>query len=123
VTDRSTEIVWQKCSKGQNNNATCSGGAKYSDWIAAINYCEDLTLADKSWRLPSAQELETLVDNSKSGLVIDTTFFPETVDSWYWSSTTFVDLPKFVNVVHFGNGSTVQVDMTYIGYVRCVTKY
>jgi len=54
VTDKATGLVWQKCSRGQNNHATAT------NWTDAGSYCSSLSLASRTWRLPSRQELETL---------------------------------------------------------------
>ena len=42
------------------------------------------------WRLPTIKELSTLVDSSipYPGPTINTSYFPDTVASYYWSSTT-----------------------------------
>ena len=40
------------------------------------------------WRLPTIQELATLVDRGRTNPAIDTRYFPQTISSNYWSSTT-----------------------------------
>ena len=78
VKDNVTGLEWQQ--------ATAPG--TYT-WQEAINYCENLTLGGyDDWRLPTIKELSTLVDSSRFSPAIDNTFFPGTVASQYWSSTT-----------------------------------
>ena len=63
VTDTKTKLIWQKCSIGQNNDATCSGKATRLswDWGRAKNSCKKLKLAGKKWRLPEKEELKSLI--------------------------------------------------------------
>ncbi|MDH5721217.1 MAG: DUF1566 domain-containing protein, partial [Spirochaetia bacterium] len=73
VTDYTTNLVWQKCSMGQTNDASCSGSATTATWFNAINYCEGLTLGGKTdWRLPNVTELESIVDRTVFNPAIDT---------------------------------------------------
>jgi hypothetical protein len=56
ITDRATGLVWQKADSGKGMN-----------WQEALAYAEGLTLAGHSdWRLPSAKELQSIVDYSRS---------------------------------------------------------
>ena len=54
----------------------------------AFKLCEGLTLGGHSdWRLPTRAELLTLVDDTRHAPAIDTEFFPDTKNDWYWTST------------------------------------
>ena len=80
VKDNVTGLEWQQ--------ATAPG--TYT-WQQAIDYCNNLSLGGKDdWRLPTIKELSTLVDSSipYPGPTINTSYFPDTVASYYWSSTT-----------------------------------
>jgi len=114
VTDNVTGLVWQQEDDDQTRN-----------WEGALAYCEDLDLAGHSdWRLPDVKELLSIVDNTRYNPAIDTTVFPGTDSSHYWSSSTFAifdfqySYPAFY--VYFDYGS---VDFTVKGVtilVRCV---
>jgi hypothetical protein len=81
VTDADTGLMWQ-----QNKLFLES-----DSWYSAITYCQTISLAGyNDWRLPDINELQSLVDYSKITPSIDTTFFPSTAWSEYWSSTTDV---------------------------------
>jgi len=54
------------------------------------------------WRLPSEEELKTLVDFNGRKLAINTAYFPNTQSSFYWSSTT--DKDNDGTMVNFGYG-------------------
>ena len=116
VTDNTTGLVWDKCSRGQTwDNSTppgtCTGTAHTFTWQAAL---QEATAANNTshrgktdWRLPNRTELESLVDiNAAGSPAIDTTAFPNTVSNMYWSSTSYAFGPTFVWTVFFLNGNT-----------------
>ena len=79
VTDTSTGLMWQQTAS--SNGMT---------WELSLAYCEGLNLGGHTdWRLPTIKELLSLVDYSRYNPAINTTYFPNTVSSFYWSSTTF----------------------------------
>ncbi|MEM7181193.1 MAG: putative Ig domain-containing protein [Spirochaetota bacterium] len=120
ITDNVTGLVWQKCSRGQTEDASCSGSALVADWQTALQYCKNLTLAGKSWRLPSLKELLTIRDRSVFTPAIDSTYFPNTKDSSYWSSTTKSDETSKGWRVNFDLGNYDFVDKTGSSRLRCV---
>ena len=94
VTDTSTGLMWQQ--------ATASG--TYT-WKAALSYCEGLTLAGYTdWRLPNIKELRSIVDYDSYAPAIDTDYFPDTVSSDCWSSTTFAYGTGDAWGIYFYNG-------------------
>ena len=84
VSDTMSGLVWQQNDDGVARN-----------WKDALAYCENLTFASFSdWRLPDIKELESLVNINSANLTnqmpaVDSTYFPSTRSSYYWSSTTF----------------------------------
>ncbi len=121
VTDNTTKIMWQKCSKGQANNATCSGTARATAWEAAITYCKSLSLADHTdWRLPEIKELESLVGGTAYNPSIDSAFFPATVSSSYWSASLRANSTSYAWYLDFSYGNVSHYDKSSSSYVRCV---
>jgi hypothetical protein len=134
VTDNNTGLVWQKCSMGQNNDASCSGTANYYNWYQAsgtydasynpstISVCGSLSLAGTGWRLPSKKELVGIVDYSipYPGPTIPQTLFPNTASSGYWSSTTGASSTSDAWLVDFYDGYVVYINKGATFYVRCV---
>lgn len=128
ILDNSTGLVWQKCTKGQNNDPNCSGTAEPINWQNSINYCNNLDLANRTWRLPSINELKTLIDLEKSTEpAIDLTVFPATAFtslSRYWSSTSSPNRSAAYTIL-FRTGdvttNAIKTDST-IRYVRCVSE-
>ena len=98
VTDIATGLMWQQTTSDSMN------------WENALSYCENLVLSEyDDWRLPSLMELQTIVDYSKSP-AIDTNYFPTTLSSYHWSSTTNVGSNSKAWVVNFGAGDGNNYD-------------
>ena len=122
VSGGTTGLLWQRCSAGQNNDATCSGTAQGYTWDQANSYCNSLTLAGKTWRLPTINELKSLVDYGKStSPTIDTTAFPNTRSYIYWSSSIYAQNTNDAWDVGFDYGGVGYSTKAFSFYVRCVT--
>ncbi len=124
VKDNANNLVWQKCSKNQINYTSCIGTASKIDWASALSYCGNLSLSSKSWRLPNINELYTLIDfTRKVEPVIKNSFFPNTLASQYWSSTTVIyDTNKNrAFIISFNKGGQDVLSKTSTAYVRCVS--
>lgn len=113
VLDTKTGLTWQRVMLGQP-----------IDWVGAKVYCSELGLDGGGWRLPTATELSSLVDETvpSPGPTIDVNWFPDTPSAHLWSSSPVVGVPFFVWYVYFCDGKTtnggdVANDKLY---VRCV---
>ena len=124
ITDTATGLMWQKCSMGQTYNAStngCDGSASSYTWQQALAECESLVLAGHSdWRLPNRNELQSIVDYSRHDPAINTTYFPNTVSSGYWSSTTDAHDTVYAWRVYFSDGVVDGNHKSYDSYVRAV---
>jgi hypothetical protein len=110
VTHRPTGLVWQQ----EDDNTIRT-------WEAAISYCEGLTFTGHGdWRLPNVRELQTLVDYSRYGPAIDSSLFPGTDSSYYWSSTSGGYFASNAWYVYFLDGYVGNYYKTSSYYVRCV---
>ena len=65
-------------------------------------------------------ELLTLVDYGVSVPAITGAYFPNTISSLYWSSTTYAGNTANAWNVYFYYGSTYYNSKTNVYYVRCV---
>ncbi len=88
VTDNYTGLIWQQA------DSAASSGAAVVPWSGAAGYCANLGLNSHTWRVPSINELATLVDEAHVGPAINKTIFPNTKygsysNNWYWASTTY----------------------------------
>ncbi len=109
VTNETTGLMWQKETPEKKT------------WKQALAYCEGLTLGGHtSWRLPTIKELFSLADYSRYNPAINTTYFPNTVSSYYWSSTTDANGTDYAWGVHFDNGYDFPNTKGSSLYVRAV---
>jgi hypothetical protein len=110
VTDRSTGLMWQKVAS--------SSPLK---WEAALADAESLSLAGyDDWRMPTAKELQSIVDYSLWGPSINETFFPGTLSNHYWSSTTYAYGTSIAWRVYFNLGNVGPEYKSSTSYVRAV---
>jgi hypothetical protein len=110
VKDNVTGLVWQRTVPTQTY-----------DWAGAKAYCASLSLGGLTeWRLPSRIELVSLVDFTKFDPSIDTTAFPSTPSSVFWSSSP-VAVYGGAWYVDFHDGGTYSGGASsHYHAVRCV---
>ena len=82
----------------------CNG--KNVDYATAEKACAAL---GEGWRLPTRQELESILDLTRHKPAIDTARFPDTKSDWYWTSTPYAWSPDFAWFVCFGYGNVDDV--------------
>lgn len=71
------------------------------------------------WRLPTALELLSIVDETRSGNMHDPTVFPGATAAPFWTSSSPTGTLYYL--VDMYDGSTITMDaMTVNGYTRCV---
>lgn len=106
VQDQVTGLIWEiKSDKpGLHDQAARLTYAEAIDYAKTIN-TEGLCGAH-DWRLPSAAELQMLVDYSViyPGPAIDQNFFPHTPNQPHWTSTAFTNDDNRAWVVYFDDG-------------------
>lgn len=114
VTDLNTNLTWQQ---GDSQNTVARL------WQDAVDYCDGLSLGGHSdWRLPTIQELSSLIDYSKPypGPTIDTGYFPNCRQYRYWSGSTNAVYPDDAWYVDFHHGYVIWDFKGCYYYVRCV---
>jgi len=106
--DPKTGLEWQCVSPGKMT------------WYEAMEYGATLSLEGKEdWRLPSARELETLLDRSKYRPVIrEEVPFRDQLS--YWSSTTFSENTGNAWIVMFDGAYVLSYYKSNQYHVRCV---
>ena len=89
--------------------------------IKAKVYCSELKLGDfENWRLPTLQELLSIVDYKRYKPALVKAFNYSNKDTLYWSSTPYAKTSDEFWGVSFKDGATSNASETYDRYVRCV---
>jgi hypothetical protein len=110
--DPATGLEWQMKSPGEMS------------WDEALHYAKNLVLAGKNdWRLPSAAELETLLDRKTLLEQMRPSMrkevpFRDTLS--YWSSTTFAPDTCSAWIVMFDGAYILSYYKSNSYHIRCV---
>ena len=97
VLDRETGLVWER-----------SPSTAARVWFNAHDRCNDLTLGNrKGWRVPTVQELASLLDGDPANVASIPRLppghpFVDVVDNIYWSATTSTGNTNVHWAVYFG---------------------
>ena len=128
VRDNVTGLMWEvKTNDGGlrdwNTTYTNYGDGRAGDasaYVTAVNASG--LCGHNDWRLPSADELQSIVDYGVAypGPTIDTTWFPNTKGSVYWTSSPYVGYSAYAWVVDFDYGYVGYGYRGGSGYVRLV---
>ena len=109
VRDVTTGLTWQReVPPGRYSHAE------------ALAYAASLKLGGGGWRLPTVQELVSLVDYTRRTLSIDVKAFPDTPSEWFWSATPLAGGSSSAWLVYFYNGIIDFFDVAGAYRVRCV---
>ena len=109
ITDQLTGLVWVK-------NAGCFSPTNWASALTAANQLASgaCGLADGStagqWRMPNANELESLVDVSRNNPAVSAAspFSKISLTSAYWSSTTYMALSSNALAIRFSDGRWIN---------------
>jgi len=109
VRDSTTKMKWQD-----------SKNLVKASWEDAILYCKALSLNGyKDWRLPTIEELNTLIDDTKAKDTIFSPFIP--TSETFWSATPVNNDKIFAWSVNFSDSITQQnVLRTTALAIKCV---
>jgi hypothetical protein len=114
VTDAKTGLIWRRCPESMTaSSLNCTGTASVFTHEAALTRAStQATATGVAWRLPSVQELSSIVDLSVRTPAIDIVAFPDTMSSGFWSSSPYMRNALSAWEVDFFDGA---VDFTSRG--------
>ena len=99
-------------------------GDYYDDWnnlVNTANSSNGLCGLD-DWRVPNIEELRSIVDYSSYNPGIDSSYFPNTQSSRYWSASPITDSRDYAWQIYFGYGYDNYGNRSYDYYVRLVSS-
>jgi len=109
--DTKTHLTWQRCSQGQTWSVSgCTGAVRQMSWDETHSWSEN-------WRLPTKDELLTLVASECKNPAINEVVFPgmDLKQPWYWTSTD--SNASWAWAVDLGDGGT----SAYAGHLHAYT--
>lgn len=120
VLDGKTKLTWQLF---PSTTTSFTWGSSATAGTAQ-SYCASLSANGGGWRLPTLNELLTLVDYSQDGgatPMIDQVYFPLQPSTMYWTATPVASSPGYAWLVDFKTGSASGLFATSTkAAVRCV---
>jgi hypothetical protein len=126
ITDTKTGLMWKRCTEGLSGVNCEEGKANEYKWHDAAKRFRNVEYAGYAdWRLPTIDELKTLVYCSKGVIdqddsecnndsetpTINQQAFPNTEAWTYWSGSLYADNPDYAWYVYFSKG------FSYIDYI------
>ncbi|GEM_PF-5016662 len=123
VLDTQTNLQWMRCALGQTwNGQNCVGKADQFNWEEAKIAAQQTQYADKiNWRLPTIDELKTLIIVENKPM-IDQQAFPNMPISWCWSDSWDTDNSSYAWGVNFYSGdlnNNYRTGNSHVRLVRC----
>lgn len=88
VSDQQTGLMWKQCLEGQRG-VNCMGQPNFMSWDTAKHVAGQLSHSRfagySDWRLPTVQELETIVEKQCQAPAINLQIFPHSPSQGVWS--------------------------------------
>jgi hypothetical protein len=109
VTDRRTKLVWQRVVLAERLGVEAAKAA-----------CAARKLDSATWRLPTAAELQTLIDVRAHDPAVDGAAFPATPVERFWSATPYARAAGYSWAVDFATGTSNASPSEGLLAVRCV---
>ncbi len=113
VFDHRNKILWAPLSEQSLNMK--------ADLATAKSYCEDSTLDDRTWRLPTLEELYSIVNLNYIKPSVNKAVWGNMKKKYYLTSSLFDE--HMVYVVGFSVGSVATSSIHNQSYFRCVSDF
>lgn len=103
VLQPSSSLEWMRCSLGQEwSGGRCLAEVDMYTWSNARQAAEEYVFnGHEDWRLPTIEELQSIIKSSCVAPSIDLSVFPDTPTKSYWSGSLY---GKNAWRVYFGDG-------------------
>jgi pimeloyl-ACP methyl ester carboxylesterase len=103
-----------------DNGNNCYDAARCDTYKYVADVNSQGLCGARDWRLASVDEFLSIVSNDRTGPAIDAGYFPNTVSSWFWSSSPYADNSDGAWAVDFDNGYVYSGSKGNARYVRLV---
>ncbi|MCI5158226.1 MAG: DUF1566 domain-containing protein, partial [Candidatus Electrothrix sp. AUS1_2] len=137
ITDTKTVLMWKRCAEGLSGDNCEEGEVEKYTWNDAVQSFKNVVYAGYTdWRLPTIDELKTLVycsegvSDKESGccnycgcpesrtMAINQQAFPNTEESFCWSGSPYADNLSLAWSVFFSYGCSVVIGRDNLHAVR-----
>src|SRR3990167_10096692 len=108
ITDSATGLMWQQ--KTPDQRFTFEEAEKYAAELSLAGFSD--------WRVPTVDELRSMVVHSRINPACDPIF--DFDSSYFWSSTADINSTSYALGVYFDDGYVGSSSKTESYYVRCV---
>ncbi len=129
VFDTQTGLTWARCPLGMKwDQKSCRDVPDRMTWSEAHTAILELNgqkggyAGFRNWRLPTLEELAGLVESKCYEPAINSTIFPNTPNTGFWSSTPAKYSRQGAWLVYFRNGSSYMGNQEYGWVIRPVRK-
>ena len=111
ITDSNTGLMWKKCLEGVTGNNCETNSPTTFTWQQAQEHSETVNdgggfAGYTDWRVPTIEELRSIIEQQCYRPAINTTHFPNTPNSFVWSQSPYAGHSNYAWYVNFGNGSS-----------------
>ncbi|WP_044412773.1 Lcl C-terminal domain-containing protein [Thiomicrospira microaerophila] len=123
VKDNHTGLIWEVKTPARsggihdaNNSYRWGGktalltgefGIRYNDWYVLVDGSNNKKLCGfNDWRVPSQEELLSIVNYGRASPAIDQSVFPNTQLNWYWSASPFAISSDYAWGINFRDGDS-----------------
>jgi hypothetical protein len=104
ITDTTTGFMWKKCSEGLSGADCSTGSATTFTWKGALALNRSSFAGKSDWRLPNIKELSSLATLNCYNPSINTTMFPNTPATYFWSSSPDASYSSYAWRLYFNYG-------------------
>jgi len=129
VFDTKTGLTWTRCPLGMRwNKKSCQDVPDRMSWSEAqsevfkLNNQQSGYIGFRDWRLPTLEELGSLVESGCYEPAINNAVFPNTPHTGFWTSTPAKYSRQGAWLVYFRNGSSYVGNQEYEWVIRLVRK-
>jgi len=117
VRDRVTGLEWTRCAAGQvwaAKEQTCKEAPKkqvksWFNYDAALSQAKQRYDNGQQWRVPTINELMTIIEHRCEQPAINEKIFPNTANRRFWTSSTMIDNDHYAWTVDFSDGQTASI--------------